>query len=122
MHHLRLWADEQGESHLESVEVDFHPVVNYAAGLPAIGISDERPALSVHFLRVEPGFEGGWHPAPRRQFALMVSGQVECETSDGVSGALGPGDVALLEDTTGKGHVTRVVGLEPVVMMIGVLQ
>ncbi len=121
MRYIRVWADERGESHMETAEMGFNPAMAYAAGIPAIDVSVEHPALNVHFLRLAPGWEGDWHPAPRRQFMLMVSGFVESETCDGASGRLGPGDVALLEDTTGRGHRTCVIGDEPVVMMVGVL-
>ncbi len=32
---------------------------------------------------------------------------------DGTLTSVGPGDVVLAEDLTGRGHVTRVVGTEP---------
>jgi hypothetical protein len=32
---------------------------------------------------------------------------MEMETTDGTVKRLGPGDLVLLEDTSGKGHVTR---------------
>jgi len=34
---------------------------------------------------------------------------LEVELSDGTKRRIGPGDLVLLEDTTGKGHVTRLV-------------
>jgi quercetin dioxygenase-like cupin family protein len=36
-----------------------------------------------------------------------MSGSVEMETSDGTVRRLTPGDLILLEDTSGKGHLTR---------------
>jgi uncharacterized cupin superfamily protein len=39
-----------------------------------------------------------------------MSGAVEMETTDGTVKKLGEGDLVLLEDTTGKGHVTRNIG------------
>ena len=50
--------------------------------------------------------------APQRQFAINLTGELEVEVSDGARRRLGPGDLVLLEDTHGKGHVTRL--LEPV--------
>ena len=35
------------------------------------------------------------------------------ETGDGTVRRFGPGDVMLAEDTTGRGHITRVVGNQP---------
>ena len=52
--------------------------------------------------------------APRRQFVIILSGQLEIGCGDGSKQVFGPGDARLVEDTTGKGHTTRVVGNEPV--------
>jgi hypothetical protein len=49
-----------------------------------------------------------------------LAGQVEGETSDGERRVIGPGTIVLLEDTTGRGHRSRVLGTEHVV--IGVVQ
>jgi uncharacterized cupin superfamily protein len=36
-----------------------------------------------------------------------MAGAVEMETTDGTKRHFKPGDLVLLEDTSGKGHVTR---------------
>ena len=48
-----------------------------------------------------------WHTAPRRQFILQISAATEREVSDGEKRRFGPGTLTLVEDLTGKGHVTR---------------
>jgi hypothetical protein len=50
-----------------------------------------------------------WHTAPRKQFAINMTGQLEVELSDGTRRKIGS-DLVYLEDTTGKGHVTRALG------------
>jgi hypothetical protein len=50
-----------------------------------------------------------WHPAPRRQFAINMTGVLEAEVSDGTRRRIGPGELVFLEDTVGKGHVTRLI-------------
>jgi hypothetical protein len=50
-----------------------------------------------------------WHTAPRKQFAINMSGALEVEVSDGSRRTIGS-DLVYLEDTTGKGHVTRALG------------
>jgi hypothetical protein len=50
-----------------------------------------------------------WHTAPRKQFAINMTGQLEVELSDGSRRKIGS-DLVYLEDTTGKGHVTRALG------------
>ena len=59
-----------------------------------------------------------WHPAPRRQYVIIVSGQLEIGLGDGTTRRFGPGAARLVEDTTGQGHTTRVVSDEAVVMGI----
>jgi hypothetical protein len=54
----------------------------------------------------------GWHTGPARQFVITLSGSSEVEVSGGVHIVAGPGHINLIEDTTGKGHVTRNFGPE----------
>ena len=51
-----------------------------------------------------------WHNAPRRQFVVNLTGEVEIQTSDGKVRRFGPGSILLAEDLTGKGHISRGVG------------
>ena len=51
----------------------------------------------------------------------MVTGSVEATTSDGEARTFGPGVAVLVEDTTGAGHRTRVMGDEPWVALVVVL-
>jgi hypothetical protein len=44
---------------------------------------------------------------------ITLSGQGEIEISDGAKRRFGPGAVMLADDTTGRGHITRVVSNEP---------
>ncbi|HVY65174.1 MAG TPA: hypothetical protein VHH11_10170 [Gammaproteobacteria bacterium] len=50
-----------------------------------------------------------WHNAPRKQFAINMTGFLEVELTDGTRRKIGS-DLVFLEDTTGKGHVTRPLG------------
>jgi len=46
------------------------------------------------------------HVAPRKQWLIGISGRVAITTSDGQCREVGPGDVILAEDTTGRGHLS----------------
>lgn len=50
-----------------------------------------------------------WHTAPRKQFAINMTGELEVETTDGSRRRISS-DLVYLEDLTGKGHVTRALG------------
>jgi quercetin dioxygenase-like cupin family protein len=60
-----------------------------------------------------PGVVQDWHPAPQRQFVIILSGQLEIGFEDGSKKVFGPGDARLVEDITGKGHTTLALGNEP---------
>jgi hypothetical protein len=47
----------------------------------------------------------------------VLRGEFEATASDGETRRFPPGAVLLLEDTTGKGHVTRVVGTGPFLIL-----
>ena len=105
MYH-RIYADAQGNSHFDTVTVE----QSLATGAPPAApfyVSQDGPASKYRFYTFQPGWIGDWHPCPTRQFLALMSGAVEMETTDGTVRRLGPGDLVLLEDTTGKGHVTR---------------
>ena len=60
--------------------------------------------------RETPGtYDYSWHPAPRRQYIINLDGAVEITASDGEKRIIGPGEVFLVEDTHGKGHLSKAV-------------
>ncbi len=104
MKYTRIYADAQGESHFEDVEVDMK-TAPYNTG----AISDMFAAKGVMF-RVSPDYFVDWHNAPHRQFVVNVTGTLEVTVSDGTTRRFGPGTVLLAEDVTGKGHTSRSLG------------
>jgi hypothetical protein len=95
---VRLYTGDDAESHFEEIEIKLDLI---------------RPATGIYFRRAAIDQVQDWHPAPRRQYVITLSGEAEIEIGDGTVRRFGPGDVMLAEDTTGRGHVTRVVGDEP---------
>jgi len=85
---------------------------------PPVDLSSAIPSTSLLFLSFPVGWDGPLHPAPRRQFAFVLAGEMEGATSDGEVRRSGPGSVFLLEDTWGKGHISRNVGNEPALLAI----
>ncbi len=53
---------------------------------------------------------GPFHPAPKRQFGVLIEGELEVTAGDGEVRTFKAGEVRFLEDTFGKGHQTKVVG------------
>ena len=105
----RMYSDAQGETHIETVMMD----VGRTSGFSATG--------TTYFSRFAANMNIDWHPAPRRQFLITLSGPgYEIETSDGSVAQLPPGSVLLVEDTNTahRGHKTRSLGGETLVMFV----
>ena len=82
---------------------------------------DVADAATARFIGAPAGWDSPAHPAPARQWVVMVRGRVEATTTDGEARVFGPGVAVLLEDTNGTGHRTRVVGDEPWLALVVVL-
>lgn len=105
--YLRIYADPDGESHMQELSLDLLPKEIFP-GLPDLHLSSVWAAKSFSFCRVPAGMtEVSWHNSPSRKIVIWLTGQIEYETSDGDVRRLPPGSVVLSEDTTGKGHISR---------------
>ena len=91
----RLFTGQDGESHIEELSEE---------ALKGINLDGARMNFSVS--QREPGSFSDYHPAPRRRWQVGVQGRTIIGLSDGTSHTFGPGDVRLIEDTTGRGHTT----------------
>ena len=99
---FRLYSGSDGESHLEEIDLAGHPE-----------LTTQHDVTGVTFRETPPGRFSDWHNAPRRQYVINLSGEVEIGLGDGTVKRFGPGHVTLAEDMTGHGHTTRVVGDQP---------
>jgi hypothetical protein len=72
-------------------------------------ISATIPVTSLQFRHTTPAYDLDWHPAPRRQLVVTLSGESEIELEGGRKMRFGPGHILLAEDTTGQGHKSRAV-------------
>jgi hypothetical protein len=98
-----LFADASGESHFRDIEVEW--VEETHAGK----LSRRLPATGIIFRQVPPTYDLDWHPAPRRQYIINLDAGVQITASDGESRVIGAGEVILVEDTKGKGHLSKAV-------------
>jgi hypothetical protein len=96
----RVYTGTDGLSHAEELPMK----------LSGGGISEMMKASGAQFSRRMPGPASDWHVGPRRQLVITLSGRAELEVAGGRKVAAGPGHITLIEDTTGKGHITRNLG------------
>jgi hypothetical protein len=104
-----IFADAQGESHIAQRELPLAPTA-FAPPAPPLDVSAVQAATGFEALRFPADWTGGWHNSPHRQWGFILSGAVAVTTSDGATCELRAGGAFLLEDTHGKGHLTRVIG------------
>ncbi|HVQ77726.1 MAG TPA: hypothetical protein VMT79_19560 [Candidatus Binatia bacterium] len=107
----RVYSGPDGKSHLAEAPLQMRPFRD-TEGAYGEGTA-MQPTQGIVFRVSPPGYVLSWHCAPRRQYAISLSGMAEIEVGDGTVARVGPGDVVLAEDLTGQGHITRVVGDEP---------
>lgn len=96
-----LYVDAGGETHFRDLEVE------YVESGPAGRLSRRLPATGIIFREVPPTYDLDWHPAPRRQYIINLDAGVQITASDGESRRIGAGEVLLVEDTSGKGHLSK---------------
>lgn len=99
-----LYCDANGESHWRDVEVQWVEERNSSK------LSARLPATGIIFRETSGDYDLSWHPAPRRQYIINLDGGVQITASDGQARTIGAGEVILVEDTTGKGHLSKSVG------------
>ena len=109
----RIFTGPDGLAHAEDIQLDLNARgatdmfkatgAEFSVRPPTAGANPRNTAAT------DPGAPG-WHTGPARQLVITLSGHSEVEVSGGVHVAAGPGHINLIEDTTGKGHITRNFG------------
>jgi hypothetical protein len=103
----RIYTRPDGESTFEDIDILLK------SGGQIGQLSDLIPATGIIFRETGPDYDYNWHNAPRRQYILMLDGEVDIEVGSGEKRRFGTGDILLMEDTTGRGHISRAVDNKP---------
>jgi hypothetical protein len=98
----RLYTGADGHSHIQKIEAKF----------AENEISQMMAVTRAELHRSKPGRSHDFHVGPQRQYIVNLSGLVELEVAGGEKVDLNPGDIEVIEDTTGEGHITRTLGTE----------
>jgi len=115
---LRIYATADGESHFDEIDI---PTTKRAAipNTAPFEISTRYPASHVRFTRIPAAMhEVSFHTVPERVLTVRLDGAVVYETSDGEIRHVQPGSFVLVEDTHGKGHISRHSAGEQTVLWI----
>jgi hypothetical protein len=98
-----IYVDAEGETHFRDIEIE------WTQEGPGGRMSKRHPATGVIFRETGGDYNLDWHPAPRRQYIVNLDAGVEITVSDGETRIIGAGEVLLVEDVQGKGHLSKSV-------------
>jgi hypothetical protein len=101
MHIHNLYCDAEGQSHWRDLDIAWE---NEGPGGKTTGL---QFANGIIFRQTQAEHDRPWHPAPRRQYIINLDAGVELTASDGESRKIGAGEIVLVEDTSGKGHLSK---------------
>jgi len=99
-----LYEDDDGVSHFRDIEVEWDELRQ------SNKLSARQPASGIVFRETTKDYTVDWHPAPRRQYVINLDAAVNITAGDGETRHIGPGEIVLVEDTRGKGHISEFVG------------
>jgi len=99
---LRIYATPDGESHFDEIDIptDKRPV---SPEIAPFELSAHYPASRIRFACIPAAMR----EVPERVLTVRLDGSVEYETSDGEVRHVQAGSFVLVEDTHGKGHISR---------------
>jgi len=82
----------------------------FAPPAPPMPVSATEAATGLLYLILPAGWGGAQHRSPRRQVAFCLSGRLRVVAGDGDAREFGAGAIWRMEDVSGTGHTTTVIG------------
>jgi quercetin dioxygenase-like cupin family protein len=110
----RLYTGSDGQTHEDRIEIRLTSSTIYseAESSEAVRVSQAQ------FFRLPKGKVQDWHNPAHRQYVVTLTGQGEVEIAGRQKIPINPGRVILLENVTGKGHITRSTGSEDLTFFV----
>lgn len=96
-----LYTDADGESHFRDIEISWAEESKFSK------YSEMLTATGIIFRETSGDYNLDWHPAPRRQYIINLDAGAQLTASDGECRTINAGEVILVEDTSGKGHLSK---------------
>lgn len=104
---LRIYATPDGESHFDEIEIPTTKRSVHPDATP-FDVSASYKSSRVRITQIPAGMrEVAWHTVPEKVLTVRLDGSVDYETSDGEVRHVPAGSFVLVEDTHGKGHLSR---------------
>jgi hypothetical protein len=97
----RLYTGPDNETHFEII--DYELFDNGAIGR----LSNKIRVKELIFRETDGDYNYDYHPAPQKQFIILLDGEIEIETGLGEKRNFKAGDILLVEDINGRGHKTK---------------
>lgn len=97
----RLYTGENNETHFDII--DYKLFDNGYIGW----LSNRIKVKELIFRETDGDYNYDFHPAPQKQFIVLLDGEIEIENGLGEKRKFKAGDVLLVEDVNGRGHKTK---------------
>src|SRR5262245_43595155 len=79
--YVTLYTGADAETHFKEESMPWQPVSSAVTGSPHV--TPFQRATHIGFLRLPVGLRSQRHPAPRKQFVMVLTGVMEVEAGDG---------------------------------------
>jgi hypothetical protein len=120
-----VWTDDEGGTHQTRCALTDFAQRSMAGAAPqwndTLLVSPAKVLIAIQPV----GWVGDWHPNPRPQWIIPLSGRWFVETTDGTRVEMGPGEISFGADQNAepdaegrKGHRSGTLGDAPAVLMI----
>jgi hypothetical protein len=103
----RLYTGEDNETYFQ--EIDYELFDNGMIGR----LSNKIKVKELMFRETDGDYNYDFHPAPQKQFIVLLDGEIEIENGAGEKRSFKAGDILLAEDITGRGHKTKSIDGKP---------
>ena len=110
---LHLYSDAQGKTRVDPGYSTDLEEVPFSPPAPPMFVGRAPSASALAFLELPVGWQGGWHPRPKVQWVICLSGRMGYEAGDGTKFELQPGTHIFTSDVSGAGHNSWNAGDEP---------
>ncbi len=125
LQYWHVWVDAAGQTHQSRCRFENFSTLPLGKGVAPV-FGDTLPDTPAHVVIAQfpKGWVGAWHPNPKPQWIVPLSGRWFVETTDGHRVEMGPGEASFGEDQSSRpdraghvGHLSGTLGDAPITLM-----